>query len=189
MAGNGLTPPENSVLKHLYSLWNMSSFFNSFREFLLKFFNNQLGLNSRTIHFGGTDRCCTFCRLSNRTVDETFVHLFFECPTTRNVQDEIENTLLEPSNDDIYSKKCRWFGFTKDNNFNIFRSVFYLHVQFLLWQFKLKKTLPDPDFIVGESIYALDLACKLNFKIMHDRNNFFCPLTRYWDILKQRGDG
>ena len=167
-------------------------FSNNFREFLLKFTNNQLGLNTRTSHFGGMSRGCTFCSLNalDTVPDETFFHLFFLCPSTRTVQDEIENTVLKISQDDnLNKKKLRWFGLCETEPTNNFSLVVYLYIQYLIWTSKLRVALPDPDFIVGETIFALEKICKINVQFLFDKNNYICPLTRYWDVLLHRGDG
>ncbi len=67
------------------SWWNLSFLPNRIRTFAFKFYNNILGLNTRTAHFiVNPNRSCTFCSLGYGTVtDETFIHLFFDCPTTR----------------------------------------------------------------------------------------------------------
>ena len=56
--------------------------------FLFKFFNNILGINTRLSHFvPNHSRGCTFCTL-NGTIpipDETFLHIFFECGTVKEV--------------------------------------------------------------------------------------------------------
>ncbi len=64
-------------------------FSNRQKSFLFKFYNNILGLNTRTSHFGvNVSRICFFC--SKKTPveqnDESFIHLFFSCTTTRNWQ-------------------------------------------------------------------------------------------------------
>jgi hypothetical protein len=52
------------------------------RDFIYKFRNNILGINTRVSHFANNvSRRCTFCALANERniVDETFSHLFYEC--------------------------------------------------------------------------------------------------------------
>ena len=54
-----------SLIENTLALWSIPALPNSFREFLFKFFNNKLGLNLRTAHFGGDTRFCTFCLIEN----------------------------------------------------------------------------------------------------------------------------
>ncbi len=66
------------------SWWNFFFLPNRIRTFAFKFYNNILGLNTRTAHFIiNPNRNCTFCSLRDGSaVDESFLHLFFQCPTT-----------------------------------------------------------------------------------------------------------
>ena len=52
---------DTATVENVLPLWCLSALPNSFCEFLFKFFNNRLGLNQRTAHFGGVTRSCTFC--------------------------------------------------------------------------------------------------------------------------------
>ncbi len=65
--------PSKEILGTRVSLWN-----------LFKFLNNILGLNTRISHFvPGQSRDCTFCLGTFGPIsEETFIHLFYECPTT-----------------------------------------------------------------------------------------------------------
>ena len=46
-----------------------------------------------------------------------------------------------------------------------------------------KKTLPNKDFIAGETISTLKKACKINKKLDMERTNSVSPLLRLWDRL------
>jgi hypothetical protein len=69
------------------SWWNYNVLPNRIRMFAFKFYNNILGLNTRTSHFAANPtRHCAFCTINNipdPVPDETFKHLFFDCPTVR----------------------------------------------------------------------------------------------------------
>jgi hypothetical protein len=86
----GILAIEEKNLKAMLGSWNFSGQSNLMREFLYKFFYNQLGLNTRVSHFvANFPRHCTLCsvaRVPAPIPDETFKHLFFECPTARNLQ-------------------------------------------------------------------------------------------------------
>ena len=50
--------PEVLDLENVLKLWCTTALPSNFREFLFKFYNNRLGLNVRTCHFGGDTRYC-----------------------------------------------------------------------------------------------------------------------------------
>jgi len=87
----GILAVEERNLKAMLGFWNFTGQSNLMREFLYKFFYNQLGLNTRVSHFvANFPRHCTLCsaaRVLAPIPDETFTHLFFDCPTVRNLQD------------------------------------------------------------------------------------------------------
>ena len=69
-----------SYLSNVHKIWSFNFFHNRTREFLFKFVNNGLGLNSRLVHFvEEIDPSCTLCSVSNigPACVESFVHLFF----------------------------------------------------------------------------------------------------------------
>jgi hypothetical protein len=54
--------------------------------FVFKFYYNILGLNQRTVHFTDNPvRYCQFCHLERivNPPDESFFHLFLQCPTVQ----------------------------------------------------------------------------------------------------------
>jgi hypothetical protein len=60
----GLPELEGPPLKSILGFWNFSGQSNTMREFIFKYFNNQLGLNTRVSHFvANHSRNCTFCVL------------------------------------------------------------------------------------------------------------------------------
>ena len=81
----GMQVPDEKLVKSFQSSWNCPFYPNKLREFIIKYNGNILGLNTRISHFvADRSRKCTFCTVANRdgNRDETFVHLFFECPST-----------------------------------------------------------------------------------------------------------
>ena len=126
--------PDHWDLENVISLWSLPTLPNKFRKFLFKFFNNRLGLNVRTSHFGGETRYCTFCLIDNSPlVDESFIHLFYNCRTVRLLQERIESTVLGID----YTERMRWFGFPSGQLKNKFYILFLLSVQYFIWQSKL----------------------------------------------------
>ena len=126
--------PDANTIGNFLSLWNLSFIPNKLRDFIFKFYNNRLGINTRTSHFGGNTRNCTFCTiLGNHTHDESFIHLFFECEVVKNIQNSLDRNLFSFSNDDILEKKGRWFGCQQLDRENTFLRLFFLTVQFFIW--------------------------------------------------------
>jgi zinc-binding in reverse transcriptase len=91
----GVAPPTEEEIEKKNILWSLSFIPNKIREFIYKFKNNILGLNTRISHFNlNVSRACSFCILRNVLAlvpDEKFQHLFFSCPSTSNIQSEIKN--------------------------------------------------------------------------------------------------
>jgi len=76
----------NETFQIILSAWNLTGLPNRFRTFILRFYNNTLGINTRLSHFvNNRERFCTFCNIKNEAnlLDETFLHLFLECKYTR----------------------------------------------------------------------------------------------------------
>ena len=59
----GIEIPTRATVSNFVGIWNLSFIPNKLRDFIFKFYNNKLGLNTRTSHFGGDTRACTFCFL------------------------------------------------------------------------------------------------------------------------------
>jgi hypothetical protein len=52
----------NELFSKICSIWNVSGFTNRQKSFMFKFYNNILGLNTRTSHFAvNVNRTCFFC--------------------------------------------------------------------------------------------------------------------------------
>jgi hypothetical protein len=74
--------PEEKELEALNMQWNIQFLPVKVRDFVFKFRNNILGLNTRVSHFNNeVGRGCTFCAAKNvvPVPDESFVHLFYDC--------------------------------------------------------------------------------------------------------------
>jgi hypothetical protein len=117
------------------------------RTFAFKFYNNILGLNTRTSHFIiNPNRNCTFCSLRDGSAtDETFLHLFFQCPTTRSWQNEFTRQKLNGIAANEEDSKKMWFlgtvPGTQEPNLALLTAV--LIFQYCCWEEKLRKRLPS----------------------------------------------
>jgi hypothetical protein len=96
------------------------------REFSFKFRNNILGINTRVSHFNrNVDRACMFCRITEcnnaQLPDESFIHIFFECPSTKRVLDNFFTQYLNWNIDDRNGmKRILFTGMDPDMSTPIF---------------------------------------------------------------------
>jgi len=130
------------------SWWNMNILPNRVRMFAFKFYNNILGINTRTSHFAvNPDRACTFCSMSAAVPhpDETFMHIFLTCPTIRNWHTNFLTLFFNGLQLTEEEGKKFWFLglLPRDRcpNPAILSSV--LIFQFCCWEEKLRKRKPS----------------------------------------------
>ena len=103
---------DDQVVENALSLWSLPSLPNNFCEFFVV----------RTAPFGGESRFCAFCSLENSPlVDETFIHLFYNCDSVRQVHERIANTVLGITD----NNKSMWFGYPTGELKNNFYCLFY----------------------------------------------------------------
>jgi hypothetical protein len=146
-------------LKNVWGAWNRTFFGNRCREFLFRFYNNILGINSRVAHFvPGFEAECSLCSVGNEQLPvplETFIHVFFNCTYSTKYRQMVESDFFpEIINASEVERKKFWFlGLLQNNddNNNLFITSFVQCFNFLLWQAKLKRTLPPV------SVFRLDL--------------------------------
>jgi hypothetical protein len=143
----GMEVPDESILKVMNNQWCYNLLSNKTREFVFKFRNNLLGLNTRVSHFNrDVNRQCTFCTIGLvnpvQAPDEGFLHLFFECPSTREVLERFCNTFLpELFLDTAEKKKLFFMGMNPLTNRldNHFLEILSITAMFFLWDCKLQK--------------------------------------------------
>ena len=80
----------------------------------------------------------------------------------------------------------RWFGFSKGENFNLFLTLSHLAIQFYSWECKLAKKIPTANWVLGETIYMLNIAFQNNRNIRDSLTNSDSNLSRLWDRLVLR---
>jgi hypothetical protein len=159
----------NDLFSRNVSLWNKSGFTNRQKMFFYKFYNNTLGINVRTSHFvaNGT-RDCFFCskRRPVERNDETFVHLFFNCPTVSEWHaDFILKCFPEMPRMDDRTKKIFWLlGYT-EANYSILVMTAVLSFQFHIWEAKLKKKVPSFHTLYTDFIDSFCQSYKYNSDI------------------------
>jgi exonuclease III len=132
-------------LGSMLAIWNMNNFTNKFREFCFKFFNNQLSINTRLAHFvQGQARTCGNCLHNGiaQPQDETFLHLFLDCPVAANIHESVLRQFFPRSGTGRENKKAFFFtGTAIDQSYphSIIFLVSGMVTQFILWETKLQK--------------------------------------------------
>jgi hypothetical protein len=155
---------------------------NKIREFVYKFNNNILGLNTRVSHFNrNVNRGCTFCSLRpdpnpapNPVPDETFLHLFFDCVTTQSILNIIQNRLFPelafPSEE---SKKIFFFcgvNPVTDKIDNYFLVLLAKIALFSIWECKLCKQLPSYMKTANDIYFYIDTIKMTSSNVRADMN-------------------
>jgi hypothetical protein len=176
--------PEDEYLKKLNMQWTVSVFPIKLRGFTFKFRNNILGLNTRVAHFNNNiNRGCYFC--VNKNVqpipDETFLHLFLECDTSRLIIQQFYRKFLtwDPlNNDDV--KKFIFLGQMPNSEVhNFFIETISISICFYLWQCKLQKILPSQEGLLNELFYSVENIRRISPVLRNDMN-LKLPLCRFW---------
>jgi hypothetical protein len=112
---------------------------NRYRMFVFKFFNNILGINTRTFHFGTnvTRRCFFFSKAGRADTDETFLHLFFMCPTVTDWHNEFLDTFIAPLIPLNLEKRKKLFflGIFNDD----YNSFLASAIQYIIFNFQFGK--------------------------------------------------
>jgi hypothetical protein len=159
----------NELFSKICSIWNVSGFTNRQKSFMFKFYNNILGLNTRTSHFAvNVNRTCFFCSKSNPPLnaDETFIHLFFSCGTTRSYQRTFIRTCFsEMGNLPEIDEKKLWFLGIYDNAIFDFIVAAFLTFQFCIWEHKLRKNVPSYHTLYTEFLEMFRNTCMHNQQI------------------------
>ncbi len=130
-----------------------------FAHFYLKFYNNILGLNTRVSHFdNNVNRKCTRCTINQHSPfiytnpgtvpvpvpDETFRHLFLDCPLTKDLHSDFINEFFTGLRLDNTNDRANFFFLGRINDgkkYNLFIHMAILAFQFCIWEMKLKKRL------------------------------------------------
>jgi hypothetical protein len=182
-----MLPPEH--LKMVWGMWGNSSFGNRCREFIFKFYNNILGLNSRVAKFVQNHPSeCTLCTVGKEPLPimaETFSHVFFSCQYTEKYRVEMQNYYFpELDNLNDAQKKLFWLcGILTNNGETIANPAICATVcliNFYIWKCKLQKTLPAVSDFKGNITSEIKYLLKQSkyFREAREKNYdiFFCRL-------------
>jgi len=153
----GLEKPESpEVLKSMSTFWNVHFLSNRHRDFIYKFVNNKLSINTRLSHFvENQSRLCTLCSKSNlnEIEDESMEHLFYNFFTTitKNFRLDFYKKYLPEENvttwNMIEEKKMWFLGLTRNSERNnLFMATCFWVLKFLIWECKLKKGYLNTNF-------------------------------------------
>jgi hypothetical protein len=188
--------PVNTVLRILNGQWATNCYPVSLREFIFKFRNNILGLNTRVSHFNNNvNRGCTFCAKTTVPVpvraipDESFVHLFFDCVNTKRVIDNFFIRYLDHDLRDVEGQKKLLFtgmgpDFTEPNFFILTIMSIAMHY---IWQCKLQKNMPSLEGLLNEVFFVGGNILKVS-NLMRNTMNLNLPLCRDWAAESGRRD-
>jgi hypothetical protein len=127
------------------------------RDFIYKFRNNILGINTRVSHFvNNISRTCTFCVIANarNAVDETFSHLFYDCPiTNKAIKSFFQKFMFDYG--PLMEQDLKKFIFTGTNAVsnkidNVFISALSVSICFYVWECKLQKKLAEVESLAND---------------------------------------
>jgi hypothetical protein len=155
---------------------------NRYRMFVFKFFNNILGINTRTFHFGtNVTRRCLFCFKAGRAdTDETFLHLFLTCPTVTEWHNEFLNSFIAPLTPlNLENRKKLFFLGYFNNEYNSFLASAVYHFQFSIWEEKLGKKLPAFITLKTRFLERYRESVHLTKKLQKAGTKINIPLCRY----------
>jgi hypothetical protein len=142
-----------------------------------------LGINTRIFHFvPGQTRDCTFCIGAIGPIsEETFIYLFFECPTTTEWHEKFLNKYITSPENLSQEQKLSFFfmgllpGTGKDN---LFVSMAAFLFQYCIWEEKLSKkkgAFNTLDLKFKELLLAL---VQCNTKVRLAAENINIPMCR-----------
>jgi hypothetical protein len=185
--------PDKLIIAHLMKEWSMNFYPTPLRDFIFKFRFNILGLNTRVAHFNqNVNRACTFCaalpdlvpvRAHNRppvVPDESFSHLFFDCPIINRVLMTFNIEFL--NNLDVQNlKKFVFTGILPNMTIpNRFLMIIASSINYYTWQCKLQKKSPSIEGLKNDLFYGVENILRSNRQIRLDMINDL-PLCRSWN--------
>jgi len=151
----GADLPEKESIENFHSMWGNVHVQNSIREFIFKFLNNQLPLNTRLSHYAeGVERGCSLCYASKLlpAAEETFCHLFFDCTVTGSILARVGHNYFAGFYPNSRPDQIK-FWFTFSQNFeggNGFVTWTKIVVLYKIWRMKIEKTIRPYHRIMGE---------------------------------------
>jgi exonuclease III len=158
-----------------FGFWNEPFLSNRAREFVFKYVYNQLPINTRLSHFvPNRSRNCTFCERGqvNPIPEETFIHLFVDCPTTSAIHNWYCSKYF-PVQLWNRSEKIQLFmlGKLSDGSvLNKFILTMAFVVQLLIWEAKLQKRVLQPLTLEQDFIFLVQSCLKASKKLCVEKD-------------------
>jgi hypothetical protein len=188
----GITLIPEPELEQLSSLWSLNCLPNKLREFIYKFNNNVLGLNTRVSHFNNAiARGCTFCS-KNAIIpvpDEDFIHLFFTCRTTNQILENFCNIVISDLqlNNDQMKKKFFFVGINPLTNKldNLFLQVLSKVIMYSIWECKLSKQIPSLMKIQNDCFFIIE-NIRISSSVIREHMSINLQLCREWNAEVSR---
>jgi hypothetical protein len=133
----------------VFGFWAQNFLNNKIRDFIFRYVNNQLPLNTRLSHYvENNSRHCQLCISSgvNPLTDETFIHLFLDCPVSSRIQDWfVRRYFVNLPWDNDQKRRFLFFGyFPGSDNFNYFAFFVAMTIQYIIWDMKIQKRVLEP---------------------------------------------
>jgi hypothetical protein len=101
--------------------------------------------------------------------DETFIHLFFDCPHTSKVMNNFIQTFLPDLN--LHEAKKNFFFMGLNTNTdkidNVFISTLAVSIMFYIWECKLQKKLPTCEGLRNEIFYSVENIRRASATLRH----------------------
>jgi hypothetical protein len=186
--------PESPEIGLLLGLWNFNSLNIRIRTFAFQFFNNSVSAGARTAaryRNAGIDQRCAFC-VKNGTpnpVREDFPHLFIECGAMKPVLSLYFRKAfgMEYNTNSAEFRKFKLCGLWANTPYikKFFMVLNILLVNFVTWQFRLKKIIPGLASLEND-IDTLFNAVVSGKKIEQTAMNADAYICRRWREINHR---
>jgi hypothetical protein len=135
-------------------------------------------------HVANVDKDCTFCRLNRigEESTETPLHLFFTCPSTETIVEDIYRWLNGDVEDSIISRQD-FFGVPKRENKADTKLLLVVNVLIkkYIWDCKQRFTIPSTELLKKYMTRNLGVFCSLNnnFRTTITKSTFYVTLAAY----------
>jgi exonuclease III len=178
-----------TTLQSLYGSWKLHFLSNKIREFSFRYFNNQLSINTRRSHYvQDQTRQCTLCVVNGvaRLQDETFLHLFLQCPITTTIHDHLLEKIFPGMVMNDEAKKRLFFtGSIRYRNLSggLFSLVCCLTLQYIIWEAKIfKKRISAATAEIDFKFIMLGVL-KNSPRFNEEKNLLFEGGDNFWDQI------
>ena len=170
--------------------WNNNALPSKIKDFLFKFNTNKLPINTRLLHMvqgTETNRACTFCTVSKDlpTPEETFAHLFWDCPHTRkHINSYFDNFFPELRNQTENVKKTFWFTGCGGNTVEMHNISRIVHL-YSIWDLHTKRKIVSWATLKINTDHETSRIINSSHRLKHAINNNNFAIYRYWHERQQ----